>query len=443
MGAIATTANSVYRNYETDGVPASGVHRPVKSEIRALFGQIDSAVAPTTINFVSAGAVGDGSTDDTVAIQAMLTANSANVVLDGLGKTYKITAPLTIPAGAQYVKIQNARFSVTGDIQFLSVASGVATFLEFDSLYIEALGQTTLTRMVIDFSRMSNTTFRKVWINGTATKSYGWFGAGTAGASPYYNTWDMCYAGNCFVCLIFSDAASPALGPNSNTVFRCRFQPGTGNFGVYLGAYSQNVDVIGCDFEAVGGTGVYMDGTGHSILGCRFEAMTSGISVLTNATANCIGHNYYDSNTANLKWSGSSRAVNLILFDPDNANSISVPGGIVSRHPTAGIGHAVGAGGAVTQGTSRTTGVTLNKVSGAITLFSAAGSASWAQFQVTNSAVAATDTVSVSFKSGSNAYGALVTSVFAGGFTIAFAALIGTATDAPILNFNVIKGSAT
>ncbi len=53
MGAIRDAAVSTFRNYETDGLPATGVHRPDKADIRALFGQIESAVAGVTL----AGAV--------------------------------------------------------------------------------------------------------------------------------------------------------------------------------------------------------------------------------------------------------------------------------------------------------------------------------------------------------------------------------------------------
>lgn len=118
--------------------------------------------------------------------------------------------------------------------------------------------------------------------------------------------------------------------------------------------------------------------------------------------------------------------------------------GLYSSHPTLGIGYVAGAGGAVTQITSRTTGVTLNKISGAITMFSAAGSVGFpgSVFVVTNSAVAATDTVVVSVKSATNTYAASVVAVAAGSFTLAVVDMLGTATDAPVINFAVIKGVA-
>jgi hypothetical protein len=40
MGVIGQNFNSVYRDYETDGVPSSGEHRPRKSEIRSLIGAV-------------------------------------------------------------------------------------------------------------------------------------------------------------------------------------------------------------------------------------------------------------------------------------------------------------------------------------------------------------------------------------------------------------------
>jgi hypothetical protein len=107
---------------------------------------------------------------------------------------------------------------------------------------------------------------------------------------------------------------------------------------------------------------------------------------------------------------------------------------------TDGIGFGVGAGGTVTQGSSRTTGVTLNKRCGAITMFSAAGSATAATFTVANSTVQATDVIILNQASGTNLYDLLVTAVTAGSFSITFLTTGGTATDAPVINFAVIDG---
>lgn len=122
--------------------------------------------------------------------------------------------------------------------------------------------------------------------------------------------------------------------------------------------------------------------------------------------------------------------------------AVSCTTSILSSGATSGIGYTAGAGGTVTQAASRTTGVTINKVSGAITLVSAAGSATYQSFTVTNSAVAATDTISVNQKSGTDLNEIHVTAVAAGSFRITFRTTGGTTVDQPVFNFNVIKGVA-
>jgi len=110
------------------------------------------------------------------------------------------------------------------------------------------------------------------------------------------------------------------------------------------------------------------------------------------------------------------------------------------------IGYPVGLGGAVTQETNKATGVTLNKVAGAITTDDAelAGGAE-VSFEVTNSFVAATDVPVVAVKSGASTgtYVASVSAVAAGSFTITLSNLGSTASEALVLNFAVIKAAAS
>jgi hypothetical protein len=118
--------------------------------------------------------------------------------------------------------------------------------------------------------------------------------------------------------------------------------------------------------------------------------------------------------------------------------SLAVTGAITTSG-TAGVGYATGAGGAVTQITSRTTSVTLNKTAGAITLFSAAGTTTATTFTVTNSTVTATDVIILNQKSGTDLYDLMVTAVAAGSFNITFRTTGGTTTEQPVFNFAVIK----
>ena len=138
-------------------------------------------------------------------------------------------------------------------------------------------------------------------------------------------------------------------------------------------------------------------------------------------------------------------STNMALITPvigaATGTSLTATGTIVSSG-TAGIGYGAGAGGTVTQATSRTTGVTLNKTTGAITLYSAAGTTVAATFTVTNSTVAATDVIILNQKSGTDLYDLMVTAVAAGSFNLTFRTTGGTTTETPVFNFAVIKAVA-
>jgi hypothetical protein len=82
-------------------------------------------------------------------------------------------------------------------------------------------------------------------------------------------------------------------------------------------------------------------------------------------------------------------------------NAISTAASFRSTGATGGIGYATGAGGAVTQITSKATGVTLNTVTGNVTTHNAAlAAATIVSFVFTNSAVAADDLIVCSHHSG-------------------------------------------
>lgn len=111
-----------------------------------------------------------------------------------------------------------------------------------------------------------------------------------------------------------------------------------------------------------------------------------------------------------------------------------------------GVGYTTGAGGAVTQATSKATGVTLNTLSGAITLNAASlAAATSVTFTVTDSKVAATDVVMVSIKSGAtaNSYQATVDAVAAGSFNVSLRNVsAGALAEAVVVNFVILKAVA-
>lgn len=139
----------------------------------------------------------------------------------------------------------------------------------------------------------------------------------------------------------------------------------------------------------------------------------------------------------------NSLAVTIAAAD----NGATFTNKVVSTSPTAGVGYATGAGGTVTQLTSKATGVTLNTASGQITLNNAAlAAAAKVSFVVTDSAVTATDNLIVSIASGgtANAYRANVTAIAAGSFTVTVENITaGSLSEAPIVTFSVLKGATS
>lgn len=108
------------------------------------------------------------------------------------------------------------------------------------------------------------------------------------------------------------------------------------------------------------------------------------------------------------------------------------------------FGYSTGAGGTVTQLTSKATAVTLDKTTGQITTHNAAlAAAAEVTFTVNNSKVAATDTVIVNLASGgtTNTYITGVHAVAAGSFDIIIGNMSVTSrSEALVLNYAVIKG---
>ncbi len=123
---------------------------------------------------------------------------------------------------------------------------------------------------------------------------------------------------------------------------------------------------------------------------------------------------------------------------------LACSGAVTSSSASAGIGYATGAGGAVTQATSKSTGVTSNAASVQITMNNASLAAgAVVGFTLTNSAIGANDTPIAVIKSGgsNDAYGISVTAVAAGSCRISIRNNTGGALGEPlVLQVNVIKG---
>lgn len=179
--------------------------------------------------------------------------------------------------------------------------------------------------------------------------------------------------------------------------------------------------------------------TGISITGAA-EAAGVAVAAISSGTNENLKIDAKGSGTITL--GGTSTGAITLTRAATSTAAHTFASSALSTSPTAGVGYGTGAGLAVTQGTNRTTGVTINAVSGAITLISAAGSATPASFTVTNSAVAATDVIVLNQKSGTDKYELHVTAVAAGSFQITSFTTGGTTTEQPVFNFCVLKGVA-
>lgn len=124
---------------------------------------------------------------------------------------------------------------------------------------------------------------------------------------------------------------------------------------------------------------------------------------------------------------------------------LTTSGDLTVVAPTGTLGYGTGAGGTVTQITSKSTGVTLNKATGQITTHNASFAGNTAvSFTFTNSTIAATDTVSFSIAATMLTYVVQAHSMAAGSCQVTiFNINAGTFSDAIPINFNVIKGSTS
>ena len=128
--------------------------------------------------------------------------------------------------------------------------------------------------------------------------------------------------------------------------------------------------------------------------------------------------------------------------DP-GANNLTISGNLLLIGAASGLGYGTGSGGTITQDTSKATGVTLNKLAGAVTSHNAAlASNNTVSFTVTNNLVASSDVVVVNRLSGgtAGAYVIWCSTVSTGSFAISMRNLTnGSLSEAVVMGYAVIK----
>lgn len=203
------------------------------------------------ISFKDFGAVGNGITDDAVAIQAAIT-NAAGKTIDGQGLTYRINSPIT--GVASNTVIQNAVF----DFSNMAVQPGVDRCITVSGTLATPLNLTANTLFESNIVAVADTSsftaddlvFLKstaVWDSATAT-TYGQYARVKSVDTPTQLT---LYSS---VLIDFTTAAAATIGivtPVQNVTFsNVRFIGANANSqnALYI-QYGENCNVNNCQFE--------------------------------------------------------------------------------------------------------------------------------------------------------------------------------------------------
>jgi hypothetical protein len=132
----------------------------------------------------------------------------------------------------------------------------------------------------------------------------------------------------------------------------------------------------------------------------------------------------------------NTKAIGVSYLDPEFSTC----------YATEEIGYAAAAQGTVTQATDKSTGVTLNKSAGRITMNAASLAANTAvSFTLTNSLISANDTIIVCISGGATAaaYTTYISSLATGSAVITLRNLTGGAlAEAVIVNYAIIHGAS-
>jgi len=254
---------------------------------------------------------------------------------------------------------------------------------------------------------------------------------GSSSVAKYMDIWGIAQTG---MVLNFGDLSvgpDPWLSFNENTLNFGVFAASPVNFNLGKSGSDNSFSVAissGNDLAKICGNALWITLASNNV---EFNRSNTGTSTFSGATTFSQAATF--NSTADFN--------GAVTLD----STVTASAGLSVTSASAPLGYATGAGGTVTQATSRTTGVTLNKTCGAITTHTASLAAgAEAAFTVTNSAVAATDTVVLSIKSGAAATPlAWVSAVAAGSFQITISNLHASTaeTGAIVINFAVLKAA--
>ena len=223
------------------------------------------------------------------------------------------------------------------------------------------------------------------------------------------------------------DAATGAVGIGCTPTYKLQVQSSSAVASTFIAAENPGgTDLIGAGFLA------RVDGANYSTIMKQGNGRLSienlgALGVITTNQSDDIGFNNGGARRLNIKDTGE-----VLVVSP------------------AGLGYGPGAGGTVTQATSKSTAVTLNKPSGKITMNAAnLGAGGAVAFTLYNSLIGPYDTVQMNLGGGASVYTnyeVRCAGVGAGGgaATVFVKNLsAGNLAEALILNFTIIKGATS
>jgi len=215
----------------------------------------------------------------------------------------------------------------------------------------------------------------------------------------------------------------------------------------------------------------------HTINGVLIQSVGAGVGITTGGNLTVSSPDGVEGGQVTLKNRANTTAAFVVdvdnvdqcrVFTAQNNTNITIgqiggaTGGSVAIHTgstervkidssgnvlvtsVAGLGYGTGSGGTVTQATSKSTAVTLNKPTGQITMNNAAlADATTVVFGLTNSTIGANDTVVFTCAGGFGAnYLVWAVNPAAGSVSVAVRNVSGVSqSQALVINFAVIKGS--
>ena len=206
-----------------------------------------------------------------------------------------------------------------------------------------------------------------------------------------------CAAGTVTVAQPTITAATPALGVtstwNNGAVTFTGIKLNVGNAAAATDSLFLDLQSSGASKFSIDNLGVVKGYTGTAALP-SYSFVADPDTGMWRSGANTINFSTGGTERASISSAGLFTTTGGIASTTGVFSSTITHAGSTSSSPTGGIGYATGAGGAVTQATDKSTGVTSNTITTAVTMNGATlNAATIVAFTFTNSTIAATDTV--------------------------------------------------